>query len=383
MNPTWATIIAALSANNGLITLANTAPPASEYLGQRFLPRSTRPDYDIAGGQLEITTVMAGHVGRDSKYPEGSAISLSDFQHKTAKMAQAISLGEEPTIQLQRLLTLARAGDISGRSVEDFMGEAGLNLFQKGTVQALDDSGEYLILQALMRGKIDWTFNGRRLLVDYKVPAANRVSLTGTNKFSGSTSRFWAEITRAEKTVKGSIGIVMSQDTLQVILDNSAHRIDIQSDVYSAQRNIRTVTVRRTAQLASDGNGGFTIASTGDQRTSVTLIGYGREGQIIDPTTPGGTIGVQMAPDNVIAVIGQAGGNELVSVTGTPLPQQRLGYYHLAPTVEGSWRGAALGRWGRLYTPDGNPWELRAESVENGLPVIQNAARLYIIESEA
>ncbi|WP_146202702.1 hypothetical protein [Deinococcus irradiatisoli] len=380
---TWAQVIAGLSAGRALIEIANTSPAAAEYLGGRFLPRVQRPDYDVAGGQMEIRSVMAGHVGMDSAYPQGSAIQLRDYGHKTAKLAQAIELGEEPARNLQKLLLLAQAGQAQGRSVQDFMGEAGLNLFNKGVVQSLDDSAEYLTMQALTRAKIDWTFNGRRLLVDYGLPTANRISLTGTAKFSGSASGFWKALTDAEKLVKGSVGVVMSQNTLQTILDNVFHRIQIVSDVYSPERNIRTVQIRKTQALVSDGSGGYVIGSTGDQQTSATLIGYGREGQIIDPSTPGETIGVQMVPDNVIAVIGRNSSNELVSLTGTPLPQQALGYYHVAPTVEGTWRGEALGRWGRLYTPEDNPYLLVAEGVENGLPVIRNAERLVLIESEA
>ncbi|MVN88631.1 hypothetical protein GO986_17995 [Deinococcus sp. HMF7620] len=383
MNLTWAQVIAALSAGRALIQIANTPPAASEYLSGRFLPRVQMPDYDIDGGLMEVQTVMAGHVGMDSKYPQGSAIQLTNFNHKTAKLAQSVVLDEAPARNLQRLLLLATAGQAQGRSVNDFMGEAGLNLYTKGVVQSLDDSAEYLNMQALMRGKIDWTFNGRRLLVDYKVPAGNKISLTGTNKLSGTTSGFWKAISDAEKIVKGSVGIVCSQATLQVIIDNPVHRIQIVSDVYSPERNIRTVQIRRTQSLQSDGNGGFVIASTGDQAQSTTLIGYGREGQVIDPTTPGETIGVQMAPNNVIAVIGRNTTGQLVSLSGTPIPEQALGYYHVAPTVEGTWRGEPLGRWGRLFSPEGDPYQLVAEGTENGLPVIRNAKRLVIIESEA
>ena len=383
MNLTWAAVIAALSAGRALIQIANTPPAASEYLGGRFLPRVQMPDYDIDGGLMEVRSVMAGHVGMDSAYPQGSAIQLSTYGHKTAKLAQSIQLDEAPARNLQKLLTLAQAGQTTGRSVQDFMGEAGLNLYTKGIVQSLDDSAEYLTLQALTRGKIDWTFNGRRLQADYKVPAENRISLTGTNKLSGTTSGFWKAISDAEKIVKGSVGIVTSQKTLQTIIDNPVHRIQVVSDTYSPERNIRTVQVRRTQSLQADGNGGFVIGATGDQAQSTTIIGYGREGQIIDPTTPGETIGVQMAPDNVIAVIGRNTTGQLVSLSGTPIPEQALGYYHVAPTVEGTWRGEPLGRWGRLFTPEANPYQLVAEGVENGLPVIRNPARLVIIESEA
>ncbi|WP_261665433.1 hypothetical protein [Deinococcus sp. Marseille-Q6407] len=378
----WNDIIATLSAGGALIEVANTPPAASEYLSGRFLPRQLMPDYEVSGGQMEINTVMAGHVGMDSKYPEGTSIRLNDYGHKTAKYAQAIPLEEEPARQLGKLLLLAEANRASGRTVADFMTEAGYNLYEKGVVQALDDTAEYVAMSALTQGKIDWTFNGRRLLVDYKIPERNRIKLTGEQRLSGSQSGFWKALGDAEDIVRGSVGVVMSQNTLRQVLANQANEIEVISDTYSPQRNIRTVQVRRLPRYAISG-GTNQLVSTGDRVTSATLIGYGRQGQIIDPTNVGQTIGVQMVKDNVIAVIGANTANQLVSLTGTPVPEQALGYVHVAPTVEGTFRGVSLGRWGRIWTPENDPYQLRAEGVENSLPVIRNASRLVLIESEA
>lgn len=384
MNLTWASIIAALSAGNALLRIANAAPSAQEYLGPRFLPRVQMPDFDVSGGQMEIRTVMAGHVGMDSKLPKGSAIQLRSTDHKVAKLGMSVELGEEPARNLHKLLLMAQAGQTGTRGVQDYMGEAGLNLYEKGVVQSLDDSAEYLTLQALMRGKVDWTFNGRQLKADYKVPAENKINLTGAKRFSGPESGFWGAVSKGEKTLRGSVGILASLNTVQDILDNPVHRIQIVSDTWSPQRNIRTVQIRKMPRMVAlaDGGVGYTAESTSDEQTSCTLIGYGREGQIIDPTTPGETIGVQMAPDNVIAMLGRDNTNQLISVNGTPLSTDSAGYYHVAPTVEGMWRGAPLGRWARLYTPEEDPYLLVAEGVENGLPVIRNGARLFIIESD-
>ncbi|WP_410925353.1 hypothetical protein, partial [Pseudomonas aeruginosa] len=59
----------------------------------------------------------------------------------------------------------------------------------------------------------------------------------------------------------------------------------------------------------ADGTIGYTAETTGDQATSATLIGFAREGQIIDPTEPGETIGVPMIADNTIAMIGRNDSN--------------------------------------------------------------------------
>lgn len=376
---TFATITAQLAAGNALVTLANVPPNPTEYLFERFLPTVQRTEYEAQAGGMTINTVMAGHVGMDSPYPQGSSIQLSSFSEKTAKLAQAITLPEQAHRELQRFLNLARLGQLGTTTPADLMSEAGLNLFEKGVVQALDDTREYLRASAIMKGKIDWTFGGRKLLVDYGIPSANKpAKRTGNDAYHGTSSKFWADYRDGQRKVGGADAVVVSENTLNAIIDNPANKIRVESDTESAERNIRTVTFVRSVQTAD----GINVGDDRDARYRGTLIAYRRSGLIIDPTAPGATIGVQMVPDGVMAFIGSNNAAQLISTTGTALPQRRLGYYHVAPTVEGSYRGAPLGRWGRLYSPEGNAYELRAEGVENGLPVIENEKKLAIYETE-
>lgn len=376
---TFATITAALSGGNSLIRLANTPPAAAEYLLTGVLPRETRPDFDVRGGTLKINTVMAGLTGMDSPYPQGSSISLSTFSEKTAKIAMTLPLSEEHQRELNKFLDQAALGRLGNRTRGDLMQEAALNLYEKGCIQALDDTEEYLRAKALMTGQISWTFNKKTLTVDYNVPAGNIFAKrTGTDGYGGSTSKFWADYLAADETVQGADMLLMSNATLNKVLNNPAHSIRVISDIYSPQRNIRRVQVVRSVQTAS----GITVGDDRDARYSVTLTAYLRKGNIVDPTTPGGVIQVAMVPDNKIAVIGRRETNQLISVDGTGVQQYSLGYTHIAPTIEGQNSGSPLGRWGRVYTPENRPWELIAEAVENCLPVIEAPERLVILETD-
>lgn len=378
MNPTFASITAALSQNNGLIRLANTGPDASEYLLTTYLPSIQRPDYNISGGVLKVQTIMAGLVGMDSPYPRGSAIQLSTFTEKTAKIAMSVGLSEESRRELNRFIQFAKLGQLNGQTEADVLSAAALNLYEKGCIQAIDDTEEYLRAQALTTGALNWTFNGKTLQVDYQLPAANKFAQrTGSDGYGGSTSKFWTDAILADQTVLGAVGYVMSMSTLNMIINNPANNIRVIADTYSPQRNIRRVQIVRAVQTAQ----GISVGTDTDARYALTLIAYARKGQIIDPTTPGATIGVQMIPDGVISVVGQQEANQLISVDGTAVPQYRLGYFHVAPTVEGENVGSPLGRWGRLYTPQDRPWEVQAEAVENGLPVIEAPERLVILRT--
>lgn len=375
---TFASITAALSANGGLTRLANTPPDPAEYLLTSVLPRQQRPDYEVRGGTLKINTIMAGLVGMDSPYPQGSAIQLSTFSEKTAKIAMSIQLTEEHQRELNKFLQLAQLGQLPGQTPGNLLTNAALNLYEKGCIQALDDTEEYLRAQALMNGALSWTFNGKTLNVDYDVPAGNKYAQrTGTSGYGAAGSTFWADYLAADQGVYGADMLLMSNNTLNKIINNPAHSIRVISDTYSPQRSIRRVQVVRSIQSTQ----GINVGDDRDARYAVTLTAYMRRGKIVNPAQLGATIDVQMIPDNKIAVIGRQEFNQLISLDGTPTPQYNLGYTHIAPTIEGQNQGSPLGRYGRLYTPQNRPWELLAEAVENCLPVIEAPERLILLST--
>lgn len=372
----FAAIIAALAAaqaggTDRITTLTNTPPDPAEYLFLSALPIRQVNDYRATSNAMRIISTMAGMVGMDSPYPQGSAIQYSDFSEQTVKLAIATGLNERQIREIQALVRLAGAGELNGQSPDDVLVNSLLNLYRKGVVQALDDTSEYLRAQALSTGALNWVFNGKTLSVDYGVPTANRKAYTGTDGFGGSTSKFWEAVRWGRKTVKSVRAFVLSDDSLEMTLANDANKITVISDSESAGKNIRIVTVRRAVRNAE----GITVGFDQDARSTVTLVGYRRQAQIIAPGTTNGTTGVQLFPNGTMSVIGNNTTDDILTNDGSAQASNNLGYTQVSPTVEG---GGRIGRWGRTYTPEGAPWSARAEGVSNELPVIEAPEKLAI-----
>jgi len=355
--------------------LANTRPAASDYLLTSVLPPVLKPTFDARAGTMRVVSTMAGMVGMDSPYPEGSFIEANDFREGTLKIAQAVSMPEATTRELQQFIASLSLGGIAA-DPQAVLQNAILNLYEKGIVQALDDTEEWMRAQALTTGRIEWTFAGKTVEVDYGLPAGNMPAVrTGTAGYAGTASTFWADLRAARKALRSVRAYIMSGDTLDMIIDNDANKVVVTNDVTTG--NVRRVTLRRAVYNES----GDAIALDRDARSTVNLIAYNRVGTVLAPTAgnPKQTAQVQFIPDGTIVAVGDNQVDNLLSVDGTPTTQNALGYTHIAPTVEGA---GAVGRWGRIYTPQERPWQARAEGVANVLPVIENEKKLYILRTE-
>lgn len=353
--------------------LANTRPASTEYLFPGVLPPTPKPTYDAKSGTMKVVSTMAGMVGMDSPYPEGSMISGSDFREGTLKLAQAISLDEGTIREVQAFMAQQGLGNVDPASI---ISATALNLYEKGVIQALDDTEEWLRAQALTTGQINWTFNGKTVSVDYGVPTANKpAKRTGTAGYGGTASKFWDDVRLARKQLRSVRAFVVDFDTLDMIIANDANKITVTSETESAQGNIRTVTLRRSIRNAE----GITVGFDQDARGTVTLVAYGREGKVIAPAAPGGLVSVAFVPAGSMTAIANNTADNLLSLDGTPTPTNALGYTHVAPTVEGN---GAVGRWGRIYTPQDRPWQVRAEGVSNVLPVIEDASKLMLFSTD-
>ncbi len=375
MNNFAAIISALLAAQSGgvdrITTLTNTPPDPAEYLFLSVLPIRQSDDYRATSNAMRIVSTMAGMVGMDSPYPTGSAIQYSDFSEQTVKLAIATGLNERQIREIQGLIRLAGTGEANGQSPDDILTNSLLNLYRKGVVQALDDTSEYLRAQALSTGALNWTFNGKVLAVDYGVPTANKRVLTGTDGFGGSTSKFWDTVRWGRKQVKSVRAFVLSDDSLEMVLANDVNKITVVNDNESVGKNIRIVTVRRAVRNAE----GITVGFDQDARSTVTLVSYRRQAQIIAPGAANGTTGVQLFPNGVMSVIGNNTSDDILTNDGSAQASNNLGYTQVSPTVEG---GGRIGRWGRTYTPEGAPWSARAEGVSNELPVIETPEKLAL-----
>jgi hypothetical protein len=343
-----------------------------DYYLATLMPEKPMPDYHVAAGNMTIRTTMAGLVAMDSPYPEGGVVDVAEFLEKSAKIAIAIPLQEETLRVIQRMVreyALMPTG-AGAPSPTDFLTGEALNFFNKVVIQAIKDTREYLRGQAL-KGSINWTFNQKTLEVDYGFPAEHTLTeRTGNNGYGGSTSKFWDDVRTQNSLLRKSTRIVrlVHPSTADEIVYNPVNSLNVLDE------SITSVTVQKVT--------GENRVPTGDPRDTVTLIKYGDEGEVLDPSAAGTTTELPFIEKGYMHAIG-SGNNRgyRVGEGSTPEPRNELelGYTHLAPTIEGD---GQMGDWGRIYTPEDRPWSLRGEGVSNCLPVIEGNERVVNARTE-
>ena len=349
--------------------LANQARPGNEYLLNTLLPEQNSTEYFVESGTMTVRTTMAGLVGMDSPYPPGGFVEQSTFTEQTAKIAIENYLPEAALRRIQGLLTqLQLRGGAGGN--ETLATEA-LNFLQKVIIQAMMDTTEWLRAQALVTGAIDWTFNGKRLQVNYGVPAGNLVAnRTGTAGYGGTASVFWTDWRNARRLLRHNMrAAICNSNTADMILYNAANGVEV------LNQTVNIVTFRRYANAA---NG---VPST-DARDTAQLIIYDGEGEVFNPAAPTVTTIKKFIPDGKILFVAnnQRNGYRVgEGSTPNPLADNALGFTHLGPTVEGDGRP---GRWADMFTPENQPWQLRARGASNVLPVIEKADGIVVLSTD-
>lgn len=349
--------------------VANTARPGDVYLFASFLPERPRQDYQATSGTMTVRSTMAGLVGMDSPYPPGGAVEVTGFSEQTAKTALHVAMPEKNLRDLHELLRVTRSG--GGETNQVAMQEA-FNFFNKVIVQGQLDLSEWLRAQALITGGIDWTFNKKRLLVDYGVPAGNFLpARTGNDGYGGSASKFWSDVRAIKRLLKSVRAWVMHSNTYEMIIANPVNNISITSET----DNAGGINTHRLGRIV-----GNTERVSTDARDMVTIITYDLEAEVLDPANPENTIQLQFMPEGAMLAVGNNLNRGFVVGAGsTPSPENNLGYHHLAPTIEGNNRP---GRWGRLYVPEERQWSLVAEGAANELPVIEAPEKLAVATTD-
>jgi hypothetical protein len=352
---------------------ANAARPTGAYLLNSILPEENRATYHIEGGSMTVRPTMAGLVGMDSPYPPGGMVSVSSFLEKSAKVANEVALSEEVLRTLQDMLM--RLGQGGGGDNEALADEA-LNFFELVVLQPHFDTFEWLRGQVLQFGQIDWTYNKKRLLVNYGVdPSHFLPERTGTAGYAGTASEFWNDVRTLRRRV-GRLRVMLAHpDTMDAIAYNPANNLAVTGE------NGNAITVRRFA-LNSQGDpirGQFSE----DSRDQVTILTYDREGEVLNPADTSETIKLPFLSRGKLIAIGdnaQEGYRPGQGAVEEDLDRSnRLGYTHIAPTVEG---GGSLGRWGDMYVPEARPWSLHGRAVTNGLPVLEAPEKLAVATTE-
>lgn len=373
MNLNFQAAIDAIGGANATWRLANAARPAANYLLATLLPEMNKGSYHVESGTMTVRPTMAGLVGMDSPYPPSGVVQLGTFLEQSAKIANDTTLSEKSLREIQTLVgTMSMTGETA--DIPTLLSTEVLNFYEKVVIQANLDTAEWLRGQALATGAIAWTFNGIALTVDYGVPSANKLTartIAGNTAYSGSSSAFWTDEMAAQKKLRYRVRArLVSTDLLNDIISNSVNNIEVTAQVGNV------FTLRRLVS-----RGGNTVP-TSDAREVIQFITYDEEGEILDPANPGQTINVPFLPRNKIVWVGEAtndGYRVGQGATDDPTNAQALGYTHVAPTVEG---GGRAGRWGRVYTPENYPWQVKGQCVANILPVIEVPTKLVIGTSE-
>lgn len=354
---------------DAIFRIANAARPATNYLFATLLPEMLKPTYHVESGTMTVRATMAGMVGMDSPYPPGGMVETSAFLEQSAKLAITARLTEAVLRELQQLLMQLQ---LSGGNTTEMLQREALNFLQKVIIQAQLDRSEWLRGQALINGEIDWTFNQKNLLVDYGIPSGNLLTnRTGNDAYGGSTSKFWTDIRTAKQLLRYNVrAFIAHSDTIDEIVNNSVNAVNVVNQSVNGMEIVKFATI-----------GGNTVPSP-DQRDRVTLIAYDEEGEIMDLSNPGQTVIIPFMSAGKILAVGnnnRSGYRVGQGSTDDPTQDLALGYTHVAPTVEG---GGRPGRWARLYTPEGQPWQLVGEGVSNELPVIENPEKIVVLSTD-
>lgn len=353
--------------------IARASVIPNDYVLNTILPQEERSDYHVDGGTMTITPTMLGLVPMDSPYPPMGAISTTSFFENSAKIGGEMFFPEKMLRDLQAwekqnaMIGLNDGASLS--SISDSANAARMERvigFANMIVKAHWDTYEWLRGESLSTGAIDWTYNKIPLKVNYNVPAANKpAQRTGNDAYNGSTSKFWTDI-RFVHTKLNNPRFIMNENTWLAIISQTANNIRVVVNEGSNREIVRFV--------------GTTETNSTDVRDRVRFTIYNKSGTIIDAKT-GALTAKRFIPDGIIICVGETtfAGYELTQGSvADPDNTLRLGYTHLAPTVEG---GGRSGIWSRVYTPENKPMQLMAETAANILPVILNPNKLVILNS--
>lgn len=378
MNLDFAAAIATLNRESDIgdaaFEVANDARSPGDYLFAQILPEINMPDYAVHSGNMTVRATMAGLVGMDSPYPTGGLVEMSTFLEQTAKIAIEVGLTEQALRSIQNFVMRLMA---QGQPTNEVAVNEALNFLNLVIIQPLLDTNEWLRGQVLQHGQINWNFNKRSLVVDYGVPAANFLAtrtVAANTYYGGTASKFWDDIRSLRKQVGRVRAFIAHPDTIDMARFNPAN------GMATIAEGENTVTFRR---FARDAGGAVDPRQFSlDASEQVTFITYAKEAEILDLANPGQSLIVPFLSTGKVIAIGDVSNNGYQPGMGsqdTNLDPRRLGYTHIAPTVEG---GGRTGRWAQLYVPENAPWSLRGRAAENVLPVLEAPNSIAVATTE-
>lgn len=354
----------------GLVQIANDARPPGVYMFADILPERLMPVYHVENASMIVRPTMAGLVGMDSPYPGGAVMEMSSFMEETAKIANEVGLTEKAIRTIQGILQTLRGTETS---LTDRLVDEALNFYNLVIIQPHLDAFEWMRGQVLCQGKLDWTYNGKELLVDYGIPAGNYLPVrAGNEAYHMPGSLFWQDIRTLRRLLRHNVRVILSHsETLDGIRYNLANQMGVIAE------GDNTITFRR--YLRNDAGAALPGQFSPESSDVVTIVTYDREGEVLNPADTSTTLKLPFMQRGMLLAIGNNTETGYIPGRGAqeddPEDGNALGYTHLAPTVE---NGGRPGRWGELYVPQNAPWSLHGRAVTNGLPVINAGAEYKI-----
>jgi hypothetical protein len=387
-------IINALNENlpqsdNFAFRIARAMRTPDEYVLNQILPDEKRPDFHVTGAAMTITPTLLGQTAMDSPYPPMGNLSSSQFFENTTKFAGQMFFSEQQQRDLLVMINSMIATSAGmGATLSDIFGNMSIDpntgRGDNGTVngrrlnallglaammrQSHWDTREWARGEALTEGILDFTFGVIPLKVDYNIPAANIRTNTGTDTYDGTTSKWWADVRFVNKILDNPT-FIMNSDTYRKIVFNDANQIE-EIDISGGTRRLRRY---RPADVVQKRDANETM--------SVTI--YDKGGTVMKVNPKDKTLDLQALPfvkNGRVIVVGQQQQSQIELLYGAVNDVDstlKLGYTHVAPTVEGM---MMPGEWMRIYTPEQKPYQVMAETAVNFLPAILNPKKLIILK---
>lgn len=363
--------------------LANGARPDAAYVFTNdVLPIREVASYFVQAAGTIIRATMTGLVGMDSLGGPIGAVEMNTFLANTAKFGGHAHFNEATLRELQNA---AQNVFNTGGDTVQFAVDNVLNFVQKLLIQPQLDTLEYLAVRACMTGALDWTFNQKRLQVNYGVPAGNlfaqRTLLASYVKGvtnTGANSVFWDDWRSARSILGGPFTAFATPETIDGIISNPANNIFL-----TAQDEFGSVSFDRIVNTSTD-------RRSEDQRNNGRIIAYDQSGNVFDLVNRGQTVEVPFLSDGYIICIGRPRRQEfgIISNRGDEEPRgggatglmngPTIGYTHLGPSVE---RGGQTGIFNNVYVTDLMPMQLQGDTLMNALPLILQPTRLVVLRT--
>lgn len=357
-------------------TLSRQADPTKTYLMNSLLPDREVPSYKASGGNFSVTGTLASPVPMDTDFPEAGIMGIQTIEQSTFKFGASLLMPEKVLRELQEMLKQMLSEGRSEGDKQRLMAGTAVNFFREYVINPFDETREYLKARAITEGLISYSSNKVEVAADYGVPVGNILATrAGVAAYNGNASVFLDDIKTARQKLGQDVrATLMNGDTLDSILNNPLHNFIVVAESYSPDRTVRTVNVRQAVKLT--GQTGVSALDITPQ-SSYTFIGYSRTAKLFNPDDPNTPIAKKLIDDGRVVVIGNRLSTEIIPRLNND-GGNTLGYYHVAPTVEGN---GALGRWAEIYVPQEMPWSIRARAAENSIPMFDAASRVVLLKS--